>query len=145
MNVPWRRRDRDGIEGELRAYRPMPSADLVDEIVHRVEHERDARWRGARVALAGAMTAAMLVALAAFGGLGQAASAVKGGAGAVKATISGEKSPPETDTTAAESQYGEKVVICHRQGKKAVTLSLPPDSAAQHLRDHKGDTPGPCP
>jgi hypothetical protein len=42
-----------------------------------------------------------------------------------------------------EEAVGEKVLVCHKPGKNAHTLSLPPPAVPAHLGH--GDTLGPCP
>ena len=77
------RRDRE-LEGMLRAARPAPRDELVRSISRRV----GTRPTGVpRVALAGALSSVMLVALAAVGGIGYAANAVSGAASVVKQAI----------------------------------------------------------
>ena len=114
MSVDRLRRRREiDLEAELRAGRPVPSAELVRSIVGRAENATRTVGGGFRVAFAGALTAAMLAALAGFGGVGYAAVAVDGAAKAVKKTLSLEKSPvlahhKPGHTTPAQSQYGKK-------------------------------------
>ncbi|MDE3189495.1 MAG: hypothetical protein KGL94_01605, partial [Acidobacteriota bacterium] len=64
----WRRQD--DLERELRAHRPEPRRELVDEIARMVVGERRrAGGRAARLGVAAALTAGMLGVLGAFGGL----------------------------------------------------------------------------
>jgi hypothetical protein len=77
-------RDHAELERRLRSARPEPREDFLDDLVSRVDaspSERPAatRVRGGapRFALAGLVTAAMVVALAAFGGVGYAKSATE--------------------------------------------------------------------
>jgi Skp family chaperone for outer membrane proteins len=75
----WKRgSDRFDLEGELRKSRPEPRSSFVHSLS---EHVRESRARprvaGVRLAAAGVLTAALLVSLAGFGGIGYAASAVK--------------------------------------------------------------------
>ncbi len=74
----------DGLERELRAMRPAPSDELVAKIEARVREARPAYRRTSfRLAVPVALTAAMVAALAAVGGVGYAASSVKDAATAV--------------------------------------------------------------
>ncbi|MGH3000504.1 MAG: hypothetical protein ACRDNM_14495, partial [Gaiellaceae bacterium] len=71
----WRRQD--DLERELRAQRPEPRRELVDGIASRIVGERRrGTGRKARLGVAVALTAGMLGALGAFGGLGYAANGV---------------------------------------------------------------------
>ena len=69
----------DKLEGELRATRPRPSDELVSRIEGRVRSERPSlAHRGSfRVAVPVALTAVMIGALAAVGGVGYAATSVE--------------------------------------------------------------------
>jgi hypothetical protein len=66
------------LEGELRAARPRPSDELVSRIEGRIRSERPtfARRSSFRVAVPVALTAVMIGALAAVGGVGYAATSV---------------------------------------------------------------------
>ena len=67
----------DRLEGGLRAARPRPSDELVSRIEGRVRSERPARVRSSfRVAVPVALTAVLIGALAAVGGVGYAATSV---------------------------------------------------------------------
>ena len=70
---------RGGLEGELRAARPRPSDELVSRIEARVRSERPAlaHRNSFRVAVPVALTAVMIGALAAVGGVGYAATSVE--------------------------------------------------------------------
>ena len=67
-------RDAFDLEAELRANRPQPSPDFLRRVEARVREDRRSRAGSFRIAFAGAMTAGVLVALAAVGGLGYAAT-----------------------------------------------------------------------
>jgi len=69
-----------------------------------------------RIAAATALVACMVMAFAALGGVGQAGNAI----------------------SAAQSQYGKKVTICH----KGKTIKVSKHAVRAHLRHH--DTLGPC-
>ena len=71
----FRRGDR--LERELRSQRPEPRHEFLRALETRIDGGRyRAPARSLRLGLAGALTVAMLVALAAFGGLGYAATGV---------------------------------------------------------------------
>jgi hypothetical protein len=72
----WKHGDR--LERELRAQRPEPRTDFLHALESRIRSE--GRWlpsRRLRLGLAGVLTAAMLTAVGAFGGLGYAATGVQ--------------------------------------------------------------------
>lgn len=108
----WKRDD--GLERELRARRREPRPEFLETVVNRIHGEHDRRpARSWRLGLVGALTAAMLVALGAFGGLGYAAS---GMSNAVKSAVH-VVSPAKTATpngalSSASAQY--KVTMCIR-------------------------------
>lgn len=68
----------DELEAALRAARPRPSSELVSRIEARVRESRPARRRSFGIAVPVAMTAALVGALVAVGGVGYAASSVTG-------------------------------------------------------------------
>ncbi len=75
----------DRLEGELRAARPRPSDQLVSRIEGRIHAERPSlAHRGSfRIAVPVALTAVMVGALAAVGGVGYAATSIESAAKAV--------------------------------------------------------------
>jgi hypothetical protein len=73
----------DSLERELRAGRRAPSDELVSRIEGRVRDAHGPRRSAFRYAVPAALTAAMLAALAAVGGVGYAASSVEHAATAV--------------------------------------------------------------
>jgi hypothetical protein len=86
----WRGDDRGKLEKELRRSRAVPRRDFVDGLVSQIR-SRPQRRGSLRIAFAGGLTIMMLGAVAATGGIGQAAAAMKsvvssvsgGGAGVV--------------------------------------------------------------
>jgi Ca2+-binding RTX toxin-like protein len=138
MSFIRRRPGRDGLENDLRRYRPEPREDFVRELSARVAADRPARSGArARVGLAGVLTAGLLVAASVFGGIGYAASSVSHAAHAVAAVFT--FSPHKVGTvSAAADQYG-KVTLCHNGHE----ITVSPDAVPAHLA--QGDTPGPCP
>jgi hypothetical protein len=80
MRIFGKRQDGpSGLEADLRAHRPEPRDEFLSSLAGRVgepERRRPSFARSPRLAFAGAVTAAMLGAVAAFGGFGYAATAV---------------------------------------------------------------------
>lgn len=88
----WRRRQEPiDLEAELRAGRPEPSSELTQRLEARVRNHGRSRTGSLRVAFVGALTAVMLVSLAAVGGVGYASSAARDAAVSVKRVVSPEQ------------------------------------------------------
>ena len=118
------------LEGELRAGRPRPRPDFISSLATEVRGERrQSRRSSYRIAFAAGLSALILVAMAALGGLGYAA---KGG--------------KSDQVTPAQDQY--KFSLCHRppgNPSNARTITVGSERAvAAHLENHP-DTPGACP
>ena len=133
----------DDLERRLRRGRPEPREDFVHSLAERVRSDRQrSRRRAFRIAFVGALTVAMLAALASVGGLGYAAGSAKSAWHVVthKATHKATKrdQSPRTRTPAA-FEYGRKMLVCH----KGHTISISVNAVPAHLRH--GDTLGPCP
>src|SRR4051794_25971161 len=138
MSFIRRRPGRHGLENDLRRNRPEPRKDFVSGLEARVSADRPARSGArARIGLAGALTAGLLVAASVFGGIGYAASNVSHAAhaGAAVLTFSPHK---VGSVSAAADQYG-KVTVCHNGHE----ISVAKGALASHLA--QGDTLGPCP
>lgn len=104
------KRDLKHLDARLRAERPAPPSQLMSAIAARVPERTSRRPRvSLRVALAGGLTAALLVPLAAWGGVGYGASQISSAVSAVKSTLVG-KAPPNT-AASAHNQYGFPPVI----------------------------------
>jgi hypothetical protein len=131
-----RRRELEAQERLLRG-RPEARADFVEMLADRELRRWGARRRPARLVLAGAFSAAVLVALAATGGLGYAASAVQSATHAATRVFEPNK-PRAVDQNAASDQYGHKVKMCH----EGHTILVSKGSVAARLR--RGDKLGPC-
>jgi hypothetical protein len=102
------RRRTPSLETELRAMRPRPREDFVHSLASRVDEAgRPTRHPRRRLALAGALTAAMLVAMASVGGLGYAATAAKQAAHAVTSLLvaSGSDDAIAVSLDAGSDQY----------------------------------------
>lgn len=129
---------RDGLERELRARRPEPRRELVDEIADRVVHEsRHGAGRPARIGLAVALSAGMLGALGAFGGLSYAANGVTHAVSSAVHVVTPTKHVvPSTAVSSSMAQY--KVALCFH----GHTLNV--DSHAVHALTSHGATIGAC-
>lgn len=85
MSRFWQRSERQ-LEARLRAERPVPRPELVEAVARRVG-PRPVLSGSKRFAFAGALTAAMLGALASVGGISYAASAARSAAEVVKKAV----------------------------------------------------------
>jgi hypothetical protein len=138
MKRPWtRRNEHSDLEQRLRDERPRPDEDLVRRV------SQDTSGSGApaprfRLGVATGICGLALAGVIALGGLSAPVDTV---AGIVQFDNAKSDKP-------ANSQYEEKVTICHRppgNPGNAQTLTLPQSGANNHLRNHPGDTLGPCP
>lgn len=165
----FRRRGEDELETELRRARPEPQQEFVSLLSIRLHELRPARRPSFRVALVGALSATVVIALSAVGSLGYAATAVHSGASLATRVIQPAKpkahakpnvtrssaaapnmtqspaaAPNVTEPSAAAlpsaaAQYGKKVRVCH----KGKTISVNQNAVPAHLAH--GDTLGKCP
>jgi hypothetical protein len=128
----------DGLERELRALRREPRPEFLQTVVDRINGDRYRRpTRSLRLGLVGALTAAMLAALAAFGGLGYAASGVSRAVeSAVHAVSPAKTATPTGALSSASAQY--IVAMCLR----GHTIFV--DSHAVKGIKRAGGTVGPC-
>jgi hypothetical protein len=121
----------DKLEVRLRDERPQPKDELVERITNETSAHRRTSFRPAlRPQLAIAFTVVALGAAVALGAL------------------VGIKGEGPVDASSAKKQYGNKVTICHRppgNPGNAHTIRVGEPAARAHLRNHPGDTPGPCP
>jgi hypothetical protein len=133
----WKREDE--LERELRARRPEPRRELIDEIASRIVGERRrGAGRGARLGVALALTAGMLAALGAFGSLGYAANGVSHAVtAAVHAVVPAKPTKPSTAVSSAAAQY--RVPVC-LQGHTLLVDS----HAESSIESEAGATPGNC-
>jgi hypothetical protein len=156
----WKREEE--LERRLRAERPEPRSEFVHALTDHVMSRRYRRSARLRVVFAGAITAAAVVSLSAFGGLGYAASAAKHAAGQAEAIVTGAThdegqngnsgknaesgknadSAQNESVSSAQGQYGKKVTICHHTGSGTVTITISVNALPAHLAH--GDTIGPC-
>src|SRR5262249_61046538 len=88
----WKRHE--GLEHELRALRREPRPEFLQSVMNKIEGDRYRRpRRSVRLGVVVTITAGLLAALAAFGGLGYAASGVSRAVGAALPPGSPAKRP----------------------------------------------------
>jgi predicted lysophospholipase L1 biosynthesis ABC-type transport system permease subunit len=119
----WSRRRSYEVEGELRAQRPEPRSEFVTSLAEHVRSSRRPARAGIRVALAGALTVALLAALAPVGALGSASSAAKGVVSAA-ARVVGTHDRQATANSPAQDQYKKKKCPkgTKKKGKRCVKV-----------------------
>jgi hypothetical protein len=142
LNGFWQREDE--LERRLRRDRPVLPAALVAAVIRNIDTSRRRPRRSFRLGFAAAVSAVVLVALAAFGGLGYAASSVKE---AVQAAV--HVARPHTLAqplpNSAAAQYGAKVEVCAvTPNGKQHTISISENAAASYLRTHPKAYLGSC-
>lgn len=128
MTSFWNRRRRSfDLEGELRKGRPEARDEFVASVADRVRGERRV-FRSARLAIAVALTIAMLVALAPVGAFGFGASAVNEVAKTAARVAAAPAARHVLKGTAAQTQYpGKKCPKgTKRKGNKCVKVKKPP-------------------
>ncbi|HEY0416382.1 MAG TPA: hypothetical protein VGC78_08345 [Gaiellaceae bacterium] len=137
------RRDPDSHLGDdLRHARPTPRQEFADDLATRIERQIPSRITlKLRAGVAVALTAALAVVAASFGGVGYAAygasHAVKAVVHTVAPTTQARHDDGESANSAAKHQY-HKVKLCH----EGHTIEVGQDAVAAHLAH--GDTLGPC-
>ena len=125
----WRQQSPiEDLADELRARRPEPSAALIHALVARAERNERRRGRLLRVGLAGSVTVAMLVALAATGALSYAASSAADAVSAVTRVVS-QSEPTTVSSSASSTQYqpgkgcGDKNHLHERSFQCKITIN----------------------
>jgi hypothetical protein len=89
-------------ETRLREYRPVPRPSFLAALVEEISPRSHGRASLRRPALAAALSAAILGVIAAFGGVGYAASAVKGADVTVVSRLVGVSHPAKHDAAATK-------------------------------------------
>jgi hypothetical protein len=131
----WKRED--DLERELRARRPEPRRELVDDIARMVAGRPRSTGRRLRFGVAIALTAGMLAALGSFGSLSYAANGVSHAAkAAVHVVVPNKAATPDIAMSSASAQY--LVTICFH----GFTLEV--DSHFARLVEALGGKPGAC-
>src|SRR5579884_2561192 len=132
MDRPTRR-----LEADLRRHRPEPRAAFMRALERDLTPPR-ASFR-ARAGLALVVTAGLVAALTAFGGIGYATSGAVHAVRAVARVVQLDFRPHKLGTVnAAADQYGN-VTLCHN----GHAIQVAPAAVPAHLA--QGDTFGPCP
>lgn len=127
------------LEADLRRSRPEPRAAFLLELEERLAPRRRGASRRARLGLAAVVTAGLAGALAAFGGIGYAASGAEHAAQAIANAVQFDFSPHTVGAvSAASDQYG-RVLLCHN----GTEIEVAPQAVPAHLA--QGDTFGKCP
>jgi len=152
--------DDDSLDRRLRASRPEPRPDIVEEVASQIRGHGGHRRLSPRPGIAVALTAVLLAAMGATGGLGYAASGAKEAAVKAKNIVAPAPAPKAAaakpaaaqpskgqgaankpaagKATPAGDQYGkDRETICHRTPSgNAKTLVLPAKAAQAHLDNH---------
>jgi putative hemolysin len=169
-----RRRDEKRLMKRLESERPQPSDELLSTLAARMGSTGARRRSGWQLAAVAGFTMLLASALALTGGIGYAASAVKGGTTAVTTLVTGPSDADKPKKTAAQStsasqsgastssnansaargnqqsaarnQYQEKVLICHiPPGEPDNAHTISVSPNAVPAHLAHGDTLGPCP
>lgn len=120
MNRFWKRHDGMDVEAQLRDSSPQPRREFVEALATRVSESRPRTRQGSRrIALAGGLSAVMLIALAATGGLSYA------GAGATKAVKAAKRvvdpsGPQPAGKNASSEQYGKRCGNPHEEKPRKI-------------------------
>jgi hypothetical protein len=119
----WSRKRSYEVEAGLRENRPEPRDEFVTSLAEHVRAERRSMRPRARLAVAGALTVALLATLAPVGALGSAGSAAKGLVNAATSVV-GTHARPTAKRTPAQSQYKKKKCPKNtkRKGTKCVKV-----------------------
>ena len=149
----WKRdREHDFLEARLRDERPGADEELVSRLAEGVPRRPQPAPR-LRLATALALTALLIVPVAALGALSNPLEAAKQiltlnqtaapkGGGSTSSAAARQT----TSNTSANNQYQDRVTICHRDAQgRGNTITVGSAAAQNHLQNHPGDTAGPCP
>lgn len=157
----WRRSTEKTLERALRESRPRPSPQLERRVLDQMTaREPIVRRRRHGRSLALAFVVATTALLAAFVGIGAAASSTVEVASSTASTVTdqttavvkvvkrviktGKSKPRPVKSSPASDQYHhDKITICHKPGPHSVTISIARSALPAHLAH--GDTIGHCP
>ena len=131
----------DDLERELRRNRPEPREEFLAAMVDRVNTRRRSSGARLRLGFAGALTAMLILSLAAFGGLSYAANAVESVAHVATKIVTPSKPHVVKQLSSAAAQYPKKITICHFDGKgRGHTITIDQSAWPAHAAhgDHKG-------
>ena len=132
MKSFWSRPRSFNVEDELRRNKPEPRSEFVANLAEHVRSDRRQVRAGVRVAFAGALTVALLAALAPVGALGSAGSAAKGIVSAATRVVATHTRSVATHTPAA-NQYNKKKK-CPKGTKKKGTKCIKAKKATKGAR-----------
>ena len=134
----------DQLERELHSNRPEPRAEFLASMVDRVGPGRPSTPPRLRLGFASALTMGILISLAAFGGLGYAASAAESVAHvATRLVTPSQPRATRQPLSSAGAQYSKKITICHFDGKgRGHTITI--DQSAWPAHRAHGDHLGAC-
>jgi hypothetical protein len=143
MSLSWKR-DHE-VETMLNAARPEPKPDFMRVALNRVDSGSTQRRPLLRTGLAVGFASVLAAPLAAYGGIGYAASAATNTSHAISgifaATHHGaapQRGSSRGTISSADAQYGKKVTLCHNGHTITVAFSALPAHLAH------GDTEGLC-
>ena len=132
MKSFWSRQRSFDVEEALRRNKPEPRTDFVAHLAEHVRTDRRTTRAGLRVALAGALTVALLAALAPVGALGSAGSAAKSMVNAASRVAATQTRPVARQTPAA-NQYNKKKK-CPKGTKKKGSKCIKAKRAVKGVR-----------
>jgi hypothetical protein len=147
MRLFGKRDELSEVVQELRASRPEPRREFVRALEQRMRADRYRRRPAYRWGLAGALSAALLVALAGFGGLGYAASTARQVAHVATHLVKPQaaRTVASSDLSSAAAQYGKKVKICTVQPNgKQHTITISENAVNSYLARHPRAYKGSC-
>jgi hypothetical protein len=139
MRSFWSRQRSFDVEEALRRDKPQPRTEFVAHLAEHVRTHRRIAGTGLRVALAGALTVALLAALAPVGALGSASSAAKSMVNAASRVAATQTRPVARQTPAA-NQY-RKAKKCPKGTKKKGSKCIKAKRAVKGVRVSRRGSP----